>query len=260
MLAPGWRHFRIGPYLRREPDKRQYHRLFHRGDAIGGLRRQLILCSYTRVPEEAVGRDVDHSRRAVVEFRTMEGMFEPLRTQHTLLARELRAIVRPSLLDVPPAVPFIAVHVRLGDFARSVDGPTAGHLNTRLPLDWYCEAVRAISSRMSGVPVHVFSDGGAQELRPLLELPRVSLRDTVSAVTDLLGMSRASALVASGSSFSMWASFLGQMPTLWFPGQRRQRLVEDVDARFEPEWQQGDPLPETFLDAVARKVRRGLDG
>ncbi len=49
-------------------------------------------------------------------------------------------------------------------------------------------------------------------------------RDTGSAIGDMLLLSRAEVFLASGSSFSAWASFLGQMPTLTHPGLGLTRL------------------------------------
>jgi hypothetical protein len=50
-------------------------------------------------------------------------------------------------------------------------------------------------------------------------MPNVQLAGTENAMVDILLLSKASALITSGTStFSMWAAFLGGMPTLWFPG------------------------------------------
>ena len=49
MLAPFWLKPRIGPYLRRERDKRNYFRLFRSGSAVAGLRRLTILTRARRV-------------------------------------------------------------------------------------------------------------------------------------------------------------------------------------------------------------------
>jgi hypothetical protein len=46
----------------------------------------------------------------------------------------------------------------------------------------------------------------------------------------------------------MWASYLGQMPTIWHPGQMQQRL--NSDARFEVEVGFGKEIPESFLEAI----------
>ena len=44
----------------------------------------------------------------------------------------------------------------------------------------------------------------------------------------------------------MWASFLGQMPTIWFPGQMRQKLLLD-NLKFEGEVDYDDNLPISII-------------
>jgi len=43
MIAPFWAKLRIGPYLRREKDKRSYQRLFNTQDQISGFKRLFLL-------------------------------------------------------------------------------------------------------------------------------------------------------------------------------------------------------------------------
>lgn len=81
-------------------------------------------------------------------------------------------------------------------------------------LDWVGET--------AGYPVQAFvvSDGIKGELEPLLKLGNVECVRSGCAISDLLILARSQVLLASGSSsFSAWASFLGQMPTISHPGQ-----------------------------------------
>ena len=52
--------------------------------------------------------------------------------------------------------------------------------------------------------------------------------------------------ITSASTFSMWASFLGQHSTIWFPGQMRQKLIND-QAIFEGEVDYEDELSESII-------------
>jgi hypothetical protein len=61
-----------------------------------------------------------------------------------------------------------------------------------------------------------------------------------SAIADLWALSNANVLVASGSTFSMWASYLGRMPVIWHPGQLSCPLYGG--AVFEQEIAQGSEL------------------
>jgi hypothetical protein len=48
----------------------------------------------------------------------------------------------------------------------------------------------------------------------------------------------------------MWASFLGQMPTIWFPGQMRQKLISNPSI-FEGEIDYTDKLPTTLINTLS---------
>jgi hypothetical protein len=108
------------------------------------------------------------------------------------------------------------VHVRLGDFAQVSDTKlvAGGRNNTRIPLSWYAHLVKKLRVRYPQMPVSIFSDGTEQELAPLLE-SGATLYRSGSDMTDLLAMSCASILVGSNSTYSRWAAFLGDMPSIW---------------------------------------------
>jgi hypothetical protein len=70
------------------------------------------------------------------------------------------------------------------------------------------------------VPAVVVSDGSPAALGDLLSIDGVTLLRPGCAISDLLVLSRARVLLASGSSsFSAWGAFLGQMPVASHPGQ-----------------------------------------
>ena len=89
--------------------------------------------------------------------------------------------------------------------------------NVQLPVEWYRDILLSIR-RQAGLNLRaqVFSDGDVESLRPLLGLPNVSLARPHSALYDILSLSRAAALISSGSGFSMWAAYLGQIPRICF--------------------------------------------
>jgi hypothetical protein len=142
--------------------------------------------------------------------------------------------------------------VRRGDFAdvRGTESYT-GRRNVRLPIEWYVAAVRALRKQVGrALPFLLFSDGSDVELGPLLEEAGVSRYHNRNALSDLLLLSKARVIVASGSTYSMWASFLGQAPTIWFPGQRRQCVTQNPD--HAPEWEPPAELPDGLLAAVCQ--------
>jgi len=130
---------------------------------------------------------------------------------------ELAARLHPEKLTV-------AMHVRLGDFQASQSDLEhyRGRFNCALPLDWFLNiGKRLLDEYGEHVQFQVFSDGPAEQLRPLIELLRpVDTRSAApSDVSDLLAMSQADLLVCSVSSYSVWAAMLSTGAYLWFEPQ-----------------------------------------
>jgi hypothetical protein len=184
-------------------------------------------------------------RDLVVEFRGLEGLFTPLAGHHEFLRSQLWQMTRPQLRSSSHSLPaaFIAMHVRRGDITRQGFTPEElerTHIFT--PLSWFVSMARGVREvpGLRELPVVVFSDGSRSEVGPLLEIPGVSLRDREPAIADLWAMSRAALLFATGySTFGMWASFLGRMPTLYAPGKMQQRVQGDNEAAVEREVPEG---------------------
>ena len=63
--------------------------------------------------------------------------------------------------------------------------------------------------------MRVFSDGDETELASILAIEGVSLLRGATDVDDLLALAQARLLVGSNSTFSRWAAFLGNMPSIW---------------------------------------------
>lgn len=256
MIAPFWTRFRVGPYLRREADKRNYQLLFSHDGYISGLHRMVLLASFKKIAEMEVSES-DKSQEpesGVVLFRGMGGWFQPFKTRYRELRAELMRITRPAHIDCQIGQQtFIGVHIRRGDFAIPTDSTVflAVHRKYRLPLEWYIAAIAEIRHTLGDLPALVFSDGSVDELSPILDQPNVRLFRGGSAITDLFALSTSCVLVPSCSTFSMWASFLGQVPCVWYPGQRVEYLVNSgKQPELEPEFDIGKRLPDLFLKTV----------
>lgn len=245
-IWPTWQSFkpknwRVNPY-----DHRTYFDLFSPTERyVTGWRKPWSLARYRWIPEaQALERGAPPG--SVVEFRGMEGMFAPFCEQHELVSGELLKIARPQhlrTLDDPAPAP-IGIHVRRGDFVQqsSYEQMISQH-NSLLPMEWYVAALKAVRAAAgSEIRVYVFSDGTTEELAPLLDLPSVERADFGSGLGDMLGLSRSRLIIASGSTFSMWGSFLGQAPAIWHPGKLLQNLLLEHPER-EIEWAEGDTLP-----------------
>jgi hypothetical protein len=254
MLAPTWFKLRIGPYRRREPDKRRYDRLFTSAGYVRGPQRLALLATARRF-EEGTDLPTSGARPAIVRFSGLGEFLKPAIGRSEEVAAELRRITRPEFLPPDRREPFVAMHVRAGDFTSTDEAKLrAGEFNMRLPLGWYVDAAAHLRGALPNVAIRVFSDGSRAELAPILRVPGTELVTGGSAITDLLDMSAAACLVASGSTFSSWAAFLGQVPSIWFPGQFRGSLLDGGDRAVEATWEPGDPMPDRIVEAAAARL------
>jgi hypothetical protein len=223
IISPAWFSLKIGPLLRGASSKRFYWRMFRpsRGEIHGWRKLIVLLSRYRRRTVVEIGRSGHPALiKGVLNIVTCgKFTFQGLHSYRELIRERLLAIVN----DPVPTDhrwgqgEYIAVHVRLEDFAVVADPSRAirgGNPNIRIPLSWYVNVVRALQMRYRNQPIYIFSDGKEQELNPLLALGATLYRSG-SDMTDLLAMSGASILVGSNSTYSRWAVFLGNMPSIW---------------------------------------------
>lgn len=260
MIAPNWTHLRVGPYLRREKDKRNYQRLFLGSGYVTGMRKYFELTRGIR-RLEADCEDVlclheSTHRPQIVHFSGMADFFTSLISRSFEIRSELLRITKPRFLEplkVLGSESFIGIHIRRGDFALpSVPALREGAYNVRIALEWYVAVLRKLRAVIGeNTRALVFSDGSTEELRVILEIADVDLFRGGTAISDMLALSKAKVLIASGSTFSMWAGFLGQIPAVWYPGQRRQALLYHFnDYSLEPELDIEDDLPTKFVERL----------
>ncbi len=165
----------------------------------------------------------------LIVFKGLGDYFKRLNGWESFLNDEICAVVKERWLSAAREVPVIpiGIHIRRGDFIEPKsysDYYSRGSLRT--PLTWFINSLKSIRETVGfDAKAFVFSDGSPCELNDLFKLRDVYPVRTGSAVSDLLALSRAGILLASGSSsFSAWASFLGQMPTVCHPGNPGQTL------------------------------------
>jgi hypothetical protein len=247
VVAPPWFSLKIGPLLRGERSKRFYWRMFRPFDGeIHGVRKLLtLLWSYRKRVIVKVGE----STPPTVVSGTLNFIVSSRFTFRGLHAH--RSIIRSRLLGtVNDPVPanhrwgaggYIAIHVRLGDFAEAATHSLVNNAapNLRIPMMWYVNLTRALLQHYRDKLIYIFSDGDEEMLRPILELGATLYR-TGSDMTDLLAMAGASILVGSNSTYSRWAAFLGNMPSIWL------KTAADVEKPTAPE----TPVLYVALDCV----------
>jgi hypothetical protein len=240
VIVPPWFSVKIGPILRRQTGKRFYLGMFkaYPGE-IRGLYKFWIFLSRYRIRHVV---EIDGSRpvelaEGALNIVTVNNnfTFKGLYPHRDAIRERILAIVNDP---VPPAHcwgqgQFIAVHVRLGDFAQVSDTKllTKGQSNTRIPLSWYVQIVKKLRNCYPQMPISIFSDGEEHELAPLLETGATLYRSG-SDMTDLLAMASASILVGSNSTYSRWAAFLGDMPSIWIKREVQDDKPSGPDTRI----------------------------
>ena len=247
LIWPTWFSFKLGPVLRREKDKRFYRDLFQNNEgAIGGFRKLWLLATKKHIPEKEK-LHVEKYNNCVIEFTGFDGCFEEILYESAyvreLLIRNLKKKNRAPLdRDFNGS---IGVHVRLGDFGRVTEQEVKnGRHDSALPIRWYAEVIKQIRSYV-GKPVKafIFSDGSDEELKELLDLPDVERISFGTSIADIIALSRFPVFVASGSSFSMWARYLGRMSCICYTNQIKQKILTEKDTGFEYETD-GKIIPE----------------
>lgn len=266
VLAPRWDALRIGPYLRREAEKRRYGGFFKAQHHVTGFARRSILTVAQHITESELAGAGDLRwkswRPLVVEFAGVNDLFAPLMTHHDFIKQRLWEMTVAELKPETAAygTGFIALHVRRGDITRQ--GFTEQQLRQDVlqytPSSWFAAMVRRVREipEAKHLSVVLFTDGYPDEVADLTGKSGVFLHKNQTAITDLLTMSTASVLFASGySTFSMWASYLGGMPTIYAKGKMQQPVqIGRIDA-CELELGEGDEIPED----VFRRLLMGAD-
>ena len=239
MIWPTWPSIKLGPWLRGERDKRFYGDLFYNaGGAVGGIQKLYKLATLSRIPENAKER-IRMEDESIVEFCGFEGCFEDILHEYDyireLLLQNLKEKNKACLAEDCQGK--AAFHVRLGDFSRvSEEEVRNGRHDSALPMEWYVRQVKEIRRYAErDIPVCVFSDGSDEELAPLLALPGVKRKTYGTSIGDILGLSRFPLLVASGSSFSMWARYLGRANCICYTNQKKQAILTPEEGKFEIE-------------------------
>jgi hypothetical protein len=263
-IRPAWRQFFLGGV-----DLRNYHRqlllmdLFRMPDSyIKGLDRLRFLLTAEHIsPPHTLLEPWRFSRgsdkhNVLVAFKGCEDNFERLVGHHELLLREYLGMLKPKWRRLGQAVPPLAIGInirRAKDFADpKTDEDFRRRGGIRTPLAWFVNTLQEIR-KVLGVtaPALVVSDGTASDLAPILKLENVFFMRPGCAASDLLALSRCCVLIGSGgSSFSAWASYLGQVPIVTIPGQSPAWFnLRCSNGAYVGEFNPAEPHPD-FIDQL----------
>lgn len=255
LIWPTWPSIKVGPWIRKERDKRFYSDLFKNdGNYIGGLKKAAILLFGKKHIVDNV--DVKTSDWDGVTIYTGYRMcFGELLDDREKIKSSLYGITRrKNLLSMQhDFTNEINIHVRLGDFIKAdIAKLNAGDESVSTPIAWFVKTINDVREVLGDtVRFNVFSDGTDEELKDLLSLDGVSRMSYGTAWADIIGLAQSKVIIASGgSTFSLWARFLGNGACITFTNQLRENLCsrpEGFDFAYGPE----DKLP----DDIARKLK-----
>lgn len=231
MLAPNWGEFYPGSWLRGERVKRYYGAYFSDSNYQSILTHNIkhLLSPKHIHPNPNINKlDLTLSEFQLPGQHTFlfdrmppwNDYFQDLKDYQPLVKQNLYADIHSHLLKkiLARPSPQIGIHIRRGDYAPPSPGDDfAAGVNVYTPIEWYVNVVRSIRKTVAeNIPCTIFSDAYPEELSEIMELPNTSMSSESSALSDLITMSRSKILIGSAnSSFSAWASYLGQCPTLW---------------------------------------------
>jgi hypothetical protein len=263
ILAPAWNSLRIGPYLRREPEKRRYIGFFSAPDHVWGLTRMLVKARARRFDEAEADLALaakNDREIALVVFKGLNDLFVPLQGKSALIRERLWAMTRERYRGRASEFGdrFIAMHIRRGDITRQgLDERGLQAMTQYTPTAWFASIARAVRTcrELDSLPIVLFTDGDAAEVAEVLEVRNVHLNRPGTAIADLWGMTRGKLLIASGySTFSMWASYLGGMPTRYAPGKLSQRVQLLAPTPLEIELPAGGAIPTEVVSRVGEMM------
>jgi Glycosyl transferase family 11 len=274
VVAPTWSKMTIGPYLRGERDKRYYGNLFSNKDYVSRVNYFIASLKKKHLHYNPVISKIELSNLEPEEvdchlfifnqFPHWSDYFVDLKDHQPIIKDKLLSSIRPSVLATISnrPTPHIGLHIRMGDFRvlNSEDDFTILG-GVRTPFSWFISVIDLIRETAGyDVPVTIFSDGYDYELKELLKLSMVSRASSASALSDMLTLSRSKLLVtSSGSTFSYWASYLGQCPTIWHPAHFNTGVFPcDIShSIFEGGF---DPASMAVPDLLIRNIKLAFTG
>ena len=223
LIAPSWFNFGIGPYLRRENDKRHYLGLFNDNGEISGIKKAYVLLSYKHVSES---EKFDINENIVIDVIGIETYFKPIIKSHHIVAPYIIDHILPHNLASLRQFDFsdsIAVHVRLGDYLPE----------RRIPLSWYKARIRDYRNEHQHCKVLLFSDGKDEELLELISIEGVRRVFFGNAIADIVAISKCQYLIGSDSTFSAWGAYLGQIPCIFNKLKSAPLLIDQSKESIE---------------------------
>lgn len=217
VFSTNWITFHIGPYLRKEKNKRFYYGYFNHTSLINKIKIKYHKLFYKSQYEPKVEQMNFSTSGNVFIFHEIphwSDHFQQIRQHRDYVKEEIysKLITEQVKREVNQyESPEIGVHIRMGDFNFPVeDKSIQAQGMVRTPLSFFIRQINNIRKFVGEhVKATVFSDGFLNELVPILELPNVEMAPPKSDIIDLLLLSKSKIILTSrDSTFSYWGVFL----------------------------------------------------
>ena len=189
IISPTFTSIKIGPYLRKESQKRNYKYTFK--ESINGIRKLWLLIFSNEI----------------VTFKSFGDGFNSLYGYEDFLKEKFKSLTSVDF-DEKKYQNSICCHVRLGDFKQSKGEELSN--NTRIPIEWYKNVILNLRKKNNALKVYLFSDGKECELKELLALDNIINDTSNNPIEDILKLSSSKYLIGSYSSFSFWGAFFSK--------------------------------------------------
>lgn len=235
MIWPTWMSINPYTFLRNEKDKRLYNNLFkNNSNYIDGFDKFHLLHTKKKVYDMPKNEDnvVYMYHKPISRFD--ENLFEYIDLYREEIKNDIIRNLTPKNKKVYDKINFydgIVVHVRIGDFTKvSTDELKNGENNARIPVSWFASMVNQIREITNkNIKVYVMSDGKDSELSEILSLDNVERIDYKISIVNMLAMTKTNFFIASGSTFSLWSRYLGQMNCITYKNQYKQWVQKDKE-------------------------------
>jgi|AntRauTorckE5430_2_1112549.scaffolds.fasta_scaffold02667_5 hypothetical protein len=207
-IDPTWEKISIGPYIRKEKDKRHYIGVFNKL-GVNGIKKVYLLQTLPKVKlKNHLKIENNNNNSKIIFVEGLGGFFSDFIEDHKVVKAYFdKAVTKTKLkqLNRDDLQSAIGVHIRLGDFKSF----------RRTPLNWYVNVIKTLkNSTNPNQKFFVFSDGTDEELKPVTDLINVKRVFYGNAIADIFALSYCKMIIGSSSTFSAWGAFLTQIPII----------------------------------------------
>ncbi len=253
VVTSSWWGFQWGALIRREKKSRMYAGYFKETSLAKRISMTALLPSKNIIhepPLRAIEKVGDkHLVFLFTKVITNEDLFCGLRDHQEVIVRELYGMLTSKMRQQLEnySAPLIGVHIRRGDFKIG---------NQTTPLEFFIKAIVLIRQTVNeDLPVTVFTDAHASELKELLLIPNIFIAENKPDILDILLLSKSKIMVLSKSStFGYWAAFLSNALVIR-PHYDWQELIKSDGGKYkEIKWNSENSRNDNSLKDALREI------